>query len=86
MAALFLLLSSGAVTDGAILEWFPYAFPILFVGMWLFVTTMISFLSGWFNLQQWYPDEGGEEPLLTLNGQSGSIGAGVALNGVLRLP
>lgn len=64
---------------------FAYAFPILFVGMWLFVTTTIGFLSGWFNLQQWYPDEGGEEPLLTLNGQSGSMGAGVGLNGVLKL-
>ncbi|HEX3677519.1 MAG TPA: hypothetical protein VHU79_09040 [Sphingomicrobium sp.] len=73
------------MTDRIILDWFPYAIPILFVGMWLFGTTTIGFLSGWFNLQQWYPDEGGEEPLLTLNGQSGSMGAGVGLNGVLKL-
>jgi len=70
---------------GTVLEWFPYAFPILFVGMWLVATTVIGFLSGWYNLQQWYPDEEGEEPLLTLNGQSGSMGMGVALNGILKL-
>jgi hypothetical protein len=71
--------------DGTILKWLPYAFPVFFVGMWLVATTMTGFLSGWYNLQQWYPDEGGEEPLLTLNMQSGSMGAGVALNGILKL-
>jgi hypothetical protein len=42
-------------------------------------------MSGWFNLQQWYPDEGGEKPLLILRGRSGRMGLGVALNGVLKL-
>src|SRR6478672_10360496 len=64
---------------------FPYVFPFFFGGMWLFATTMLGFMSGWFNLQQWYPDDGGEEPLLTLRGQSGAMGWGVSLNNCLRL-
>lgn len=67
------------------LKWLPLAFPILFFGTWLLVTSAIGFLSGWFNLQQWYPDDGGEEPLLELNRKSGSMGVGVGLNGVLKL-
>jgi hypothetical protein len=46
---------------------------------------MLGLMSGWFNLQQWYSDDGGEEPLLKLGGQSGSMGFGVALNGCLIL-
>jgi hypothetical protein len=65
--------------------WFPYAFPFFFVGMWLVVTTLLGFMSGWFGLQKWFPDDGSEEPLLKLGGQSGSMGAGVALSGVLKL-
>jgi len=74
-----------AVTDDSILKWFPYVFPFLFVGMWLLISTVLGSISGWFNLQQWYPDDGSEEPLLKLGGQSGSMGAGVALNGILKL-
>jgi hypothetical protein len=73
------------VTNGAALGWLPYAFPILFLGTWVLASMVLGFVSGWFNLQQWYPDEGGEEPLLTLNGQSGSMGAGTWFKGVLRL-
>jgi hypothetical protein len=73
------------MTDDAILNWFPYVFPFLFVGMWLAVTTMLGFMSGWFNLQQWYPDDGSEEPLLKLRWQSGMMGAGVSLNNCLTL-
>jgi hypothetical protein len=46
---------------------------------------MLGFMSGWFSLQQWYPDNGDEEPLLKLGGQSGSMGIGVHLNGCLKL-
>jgi hypothetical protein len=73
------------MTDDQLLQWFPYAFPFFFVGMWLFVTTILGFMSGWFSLQQWFPDDGTEEPLLRLGGQSGSMGAGVALSGILKL-
>ena len=73
------------MSDDFILRWFPFAFPFLFVGTWLLATTMLGFMSGWFNLQQWYPDDGSEEPLLKFGGQSGSMGMGVALNGCLIL-
>ena len=73
------------MTDETLLRWFPYAFPFLFVGMWLLVTTMLGFMSGWFNLQEWYPDDRTEEPLLKLSGQSGSMGLGVSLSGCLAL-
>lgn len=73
------------MTDEQLLHWFPFAFPFLFVGMWLIVTTLLGFMSGWFNLQQWYPDDGGDEPLLKLGGQSGSMGLGVSLSGCLVL-
>jgi hypothetical protein len=59
-------------------------FPFLFVGMWFAITTMLGFMSGWFSLQQWY-EAPSEEPLLKLRWQSGSMGFGVALNGILRL-
>lgn len=68
-----------------VIRWFPILFPILFVGIWLAVTTILGLMIGWFNLQQWYADDGNEEPLLTLRGQSGSMGFGVALSGILRL-
>jgi len=73
------------MTDEALLHWFPYAFPFLFVGMWLIVTTMLGFMSGWFNLQQWYSDEGRDEPLVKLGGQSGAMGLGVSFSGCLVL-
>ncbi|MEA3081469.1 MAG: hypothetical protein QOD54_1137 [Sphingomonadales bacterium] len=73
------------MSDEVILNWFPYAFPFFFVGMWLLATTMLGFMSGWFSLQQWYPDDGNEEPLLKLRGQSGSMGIGVQLNSCLTL-
>jgi hypothetical protein len=55
--------------------------------MWLAMTAMLGLMSGWFDLQQWYADEGDEQPLLTLRGQSGSMGTGfgVGLNGILTL-
>lgn len=73
------------MTDDGVPQWFPYTFPFFFVGMWLLVTTILGFMSGWFGLQQWYADDGTEEPLLRLGGQSGSMGAGVALSGILKL-
>lgn len=67
------------------LHWLPFLFPLLFVGMWLFISTLIGMTTGWFNLQQWYPDDGSEEPVLTLRGQSGVMGWGASLNNCLRL-
>ena len=73
------------MASGTELRWVPFAFPFFFVGMWLLVGTMLGFMSGWFNLQQWYPDDGSEEPLLRLRWQSGMMGTGVRLNRVLTL-
>jgi hypothetical protein len=66
-------------------RWFLIAFPFLFVGMWVLVTTMLGLMSGWFSLQQWYADDGNEEPLLKLGWQSGSMGFGVSFNSCLTL-
>jgi hypothetical protein len=73
------------VTDDQIIKWFPIAFPFFFGGMWLLITTVLAFMSGWFGLQEWYADDGSEEPLLRLGWQSGVMGFGVHLNGVLTL-
>lgn len=73
------------MSETAIEQWFPYAFPLFFVGMWLCITSILGFLSGWFSLQYQFPDEGDEEPLLKLGGQSGSMGIGVSMSGILRL-
>jgi hypothetical protein len=32
--------------NAAIASWFPYAFPFFFLGLWLFVTTMFRWVSG----------------------------------------
>jgi hypothetical protein len=66
-------------------KWFLIAFPFLFVGMWLVVTTMLGVLSGWFTLQQWYSDDRPQEPLLKLGWQSGSMGVGVSYGSCLTL-
>ena len=58
--------------------------PLLFVGIWLVISVVLGAMSGWFGLQQWYPDDGTEEPLLTLRGQSGTVGF-IAFNNALRL-
>lgn len=73
------------MSNDTIVRWFPYAFPFFFVGMWLFAMAMLGLMSGWFGLQQWYADDGGEEPLLKLSGQSGRMGMGVNLNNCLVL-
>ena len=73
------------MTDDQIIKWLPIAFPFIFAGMWLLVTTLMGVISGWFSLQQWYADDGDEEPLLKLGWQSGVMGFGVNLNGVLTL-
>jgi len=59
-------------------------FPVLFVGMWLTVTTLLGFMSGWFRLQKQYPAQS-EPSQLTLRMRSGRMGAGVNMNGILTL-
>jgi hypothetical protein len=72
------------VTGEQVIRWLPIAMPLLFVGLWLVISALLGAMSGWFGLQQWYPDDGSEEPLLTLRGQSGSVSF-VAFNNALTL-
>jgi len=59
-------------------------FPIMFALMWLAVTAAIGFMSGWFSLMRRYPDRN-ETPLLRLSGQTGYMGWGARLRGILIL-
>jgi hypothetical protein len=70
------------MTDDVIM--LPHVFPFFFVGLWLVVTTVLGFMSGWFDLRHSYPDDGSEKPLLKLGGQSGSMGM-VSMGGILKL-
>jgi hypothetical protein len=57
--------------------------PILFVGIWLFVTGILGLVSGWFALAKRYPDRP-EVAILTMPYQQGYMGPSVRMNGVLR--
>ncbi len=59
-------------------------FPVLFIGMWLAITTFLGLLSGWFSLASKYPDRN-EQPILRMRHQSGTMGLVVGMNGVLSL-
>jgi hypothetical protein len=65
-------------------KFFGIGFAFLFLGMWVAIVTMLGFMSGWFNLQQWY-EAPSDKPLLKLRAQSGSMGLGVSLGGILTL-
>src|SRR3989344_6723645 len=56
-----------------------------FVFVWLVVTSILSLLSGWFLLMRRFPDHPTEKSLITLKGQSGTMGIGVSMNRVLRI-
>jgi hypothetical protein len=64
---------------------FPLWVPLLVPALRLFVTTLLSFLAGWFSLARAFPDRPDERPLLHLKGQSGSMGLYVGMNGILTL-
>ena len=62
----------------------PVFVPLFFVTMWLMITTILSVLSGWFWLMVRFPNQE-SEPILRLRRQSGSMGLGVVMNGILTL-
>ncbi len=63
---------------------FLIVFPVYFVALWLAIVTSLGFVSGWYRLMRRFPDR--DEPaLLELFGQSGSMGPGVRMRGILRL-
>jgi hypothetical protein len=70
--------------DEVLTQRFAIAFPVFFVAMWLAVTTVLSLFSGWFQLSSRFPDQF-EEPNLVLRGQSGAMGPGVSMRGILTL-
>jgi hypothetical protein len=51
---------------------FPIYFPLFFIAMWIAITTLLGFLSGWFLLMKTYPDRP-ETPLQSFPMQSGSM-------------
>jgi hypothetical protein len=61
----------------------PELFGLFFLGLWLFISTLLSVLSGWFSLMKRFPLET-DVQLLYLRGISGQMGP-VRLNGILRL-
>ena len=63
---------------------FALIFPAYFVALWLFATTLLGLLSGWFALMKAFPDRQ-EVPALSLSYQSGSMGLGVHMRGILSL-
>jgi hypothetical protein len=63
--------------------YFPFAFPVFFIGMWLAVTIGLGSASGWYRLARRYPDRN-EAALLQLTGQSGMVGL-VGMRNILRV-
>jgi hypothetical protein len=59
-------------------------FPLFFVSLWLTVTTLLAVLSGWFRLMAKFPNQP-MEPILRVRGQSGWMGLGVSMSGILTL-
>ena len=63
---------------------FAAFFPLFFAALWLTVTTILGMSSGWFRLMARFPNQIAE-PLLRIRGQSGWMGLGVSMHGVLTL-
>jgi hypothetical protein len=60
-----------------------FLFPLIFVGLWLLVGTLLGVMSGWFGLMRRFPDRP-QPAILKLNNAYGSMG-GVNFNGILVL-
>jgi len=73
------------MTEADPLLWLiPLGFAVFFPALWLAVTALLGALSGWYGLMARYPDQ--EDPALAqFRWQSGFMGAGVRMNGVLNL-
>lgn len=59
-------------------------FPLFFAALWLTVTTILAMSSGWFRLMTRFPNQVAE-PLLRIRWQSGFMGRGVGMRGILTL-
>lgn len=77
--------TTSVITDERILLLLPVAIPLAFACIWIGVTTLIGFMSGWFTLMQQFPDRD-EKPIAQLNWQSGFMGKiGVNFRNVLMI-
>jgi hypothetical protein len=63
---------------------FAVFFPLFFASLWMTVTTILAVLSGWLRLMAKFPNQA-IEPTLRIRGQSGSMGLGVKMRGILTL-
>jgi hypothetical protein len=61
-----------------------FAILVLPVSIWLCLTTYLAMMARWFRFARRFPDRP-EAPLLVLAGQTGWVGLGVRLRGVLHL-
>ena len=59
-------------------------FQLSFICLWLVVSTILDLQAGWYRLMEQYPDQA-EEPILRLRWQSGTMGRGVNMRGILTL-
>jgi hypothetical protein len=60
------------------------AFIAFFVLLWLFVSVILGFFSGWYSLMRVFPDRPFEEALAIFKGESGMVGP-VSMHGILKL-
>lgn len=70
--------------NSSIQQNFEAFFPLFFAALWLTITTILAMISSWFRLMARFPNQT-EEPLLRIRGQSGSMGVGVSMRGILTL-
>lgn len=68
----------------AIEHYLPFLFPVFFAAMWLVVSTLLDKASGWYALARRYPDRD-EKGMFRLLWQSGSMGPGVSMRGILNI-
>ncbi|MBP6014140.1 MAG: hypothetical protein KBA31_18070 [Alphaproteobacteria bacterium] len=59
-------------------------FPVMFAVIWVGVTWLLGWMSGWHALMERYPDRH-EQPALDLSWQTGAMGVGVNYKNVLKL-
>jgi hypothetical protein len=60
------------------------ALIVLLVLLWLFVSVILGFFSGWYSLMRAFPDRPYEEALAIFKGESGMVGP-VSMHGILKL-
>ena len=60
------------------------SFPVMFAVIWVGVTWLLGWMSGWHTLMERYPDRH-EQPALNLAWQTGAMGVGVNYKNVLKL-